>query len=203
MVPGPVGGHDEVGADGGCGVADVRCLDATLLTVLPVPVLDRDGVPYEATLRMLRDGEPFGDVGERCAWSLRCATALLREADGLPVSTLEAGVRAWARDTAVDPDATWHSLERRLPRDRELLALLARDPDDLSSTGELRVRLRAERTWVDGAPRGCWELSQSAVLDAWGTAGTGVRAVLDRPALLQLLEALTGEVDAVVGPEQA
>ena len=175
-------------------MAELRCTDGSLLGVRPVPVLDRDGVPYEVTLELELDGRPFGEVGERCGFFLTSAAALLREAgDALPVSTLEQGVRAWAREEGANPDAVWRGLARRLPRDRELLALRARDPDDLASTGELRVVLSVERTFSGGQ----WRVRPRAVLEAWGAAGRGVRAVLDPAELRVLLDALAGEVAAV------
>ncbi len=44
----------------------MRCVDGRELAVLAVPVPDRAGVPYEATLRLLLDGAPWGEVGQRC-----------------------------------------------------------------------------------------------------------------------------------------
>ena len=157
---------------------DVTCVDGSVLTVLAVPVLDRDGAPYEMTLRLLRDGVPFGEVGERCGWFLTGAIERLRADGQVPESTLEHGVRAAGAD--------WAQLAPHLPRDRELFAFLAREPDDLPGAGELRVRLRTVRTW---SGRG-WQVRHDALLEAWGDGGTGVRAVLDRQALLALLEPL-------------
>lgn len=178
-------------------MARVDCTDGSRLTLLPVPVLDRDGVPYEVTLRLLRDDEPFGEVGERCGWFVAAAAERVRASDGPPASTLESGLRAWARDADLDADAAWEQLQRYVPRDRELLALRSRDPDDLAASGELRVWLRRELTWVGGEPRGRWQRQDRAVLDAWGDGGTGLRAVLDRAALLGLLDALLADCAAV------
>lgn len=171
-------------------VTEVTCVDGTVLAVEPVPVLDRAGVPYEVTLRLLRDGAVFGEVGERCGWFLRAA--LGRLADG--TSTLEQGVRAWARDDGLEPEAAWAHLQRYLPRDRELLAFLARDPDDPGAAGELRVWLRSERRWTASG----WVVEHRAVLDAWGADGRGVRAVMDRTVLHALLVALVAAVDVVL-----
>jgi hypothetical protein len=88
-------------------------------------------------------------------------------------------------------------MERYLPRDRELLAFRSRDPDDLAARGELRVEVRSERTWhreSDG--RGRWALDDTAVLDAWGDGGIGVRAIVTADELLDLLERLVREVAA-------
>jgi hypothetical protein len=177
-------------------MAEVTCGDGCVLTVLPVPVLARDGVPYEITLRLLRDGQPFGDVGERCGYFLATTAARLRQAHAggdvaaFPRSSLEVGVQAWAQDRGEDSDAAWAVAERYLPRDRELFAHLSRDPDDLASAGELRVTLRTERRWVSGAR---WEVRCLAVLEAWGAAGTGVRCVLTSVQLLAFLDELVGE----------
>lgn len=182
------------------GMVQVRCVDGSVLTVQPVAVLDRDGAPYEATLRLLVDGEPFGEVGQRCAFFLDRAAQALRSAgeDG-PVSTLEAGVRRWAVDAELDAGQVWHAAARFLPRDRELFAFLSRDPDDLPGHGELRARLCWERTWVPGVAgaRGHWRLGRRAVLEAWGGKGRGVRAELDEVALLPVLDALVAEVVAL------
>jgi hypothetical protein len=181
-------------------VAEVRCADGSVLVVRPVPVSGRDGTPYEVTLDLLRDGAPFGEVGERCGYFLAAVAARLRAAQpDFPASSLEAGVRTWALDDGRDPDGAWATLQRYLPRDRELFCFRSRDPDDLGSSGELRVTLEEERTWLpanDGAA-GQWRIDCCAVLRAWGSGGTGVRAILTAAELLAFLEALLGEVSAV------
>lgn len=177
-------------------MADVSCLDGSVLSVLPVPVLDREGVPYEVTLRLLRDGEPFGTVGERCGWFLARAVARVRAAGGeVPASELEDSVRAWAGDADLDPDRTWSSLQPYLPRDRELCAFRSREPDDLPAVAELRVGLRCERAWQAGT--GWWSLRTVAVVDTWGDGGAGVRARLGVDALLRFLEQLLRDCAAV------
>lgn len=182
------------------GMVQVRCVDGSVLTVQPVAVRDRDGVPYEATLRLLVDGEPFGEVGQRCAFFLDRAAHALRSAgeDG-PVSSLEAGVRRWARDAELDAGQVWLAAAPYLPQDRELFSLLSRDPGDLPGDGELRARLCWERTWVagtDGAG-GHWQLGRHAVLEAWGGTGRGVRAALEEGTLLAALDELVAEVAAL------
>jgi len=181
-------------------LAQVRCADGSRLAVLPVPVQDRDGVPYELTLRLERDGSAFGEVGERCGYFLASTTARLRAvraAGGeFPDSSVEAGLRAWARDSGQASDACWAEIEPYLPRDRELFCFRARDPDDLSTVGELRLTLEVERTWADAR----WSVRCLAVLQAWGSVGTGTRAVLTSDELLRFLEALVEEF-AQVGVE--
>ena len=174
-------------------MAVLTCVDGSLLEVLPVPVLDRDGVPYEVTLRMTRDGQPFGEVGERCGYFLAATAARLRAAQAageqFPASSVEGGLRAWAHDVGEEPNATWQQLQRYLPRDRELFCFRSRDPDDLASAGELRTTLQVERQWTDAG----WTLRCLALIEAWGDSGQGVRARLDSDQLLLLLESLVQE----------
>lgn len=177
----------------------VTCADGCELTVEPVPVLGRDGAPYEVTLRMLRDGQPFGEVGERCGYFLAATATRLRRAraadpEAFPQSSLEAGIRAWARDRDEDPAQVWEVAARYLPRDRELFAHLSRDPDDLISVGELRVTLRTERRWE---PATGWDVRCLAVLDAWGTDGAGLRCVLTSERLQRFLDELVEECAAL------
>jgi hypothetical protein len=175
-----------------------------MLAVRPVPVSGRDGTPYEVTLELLRDGVPFGEVGERCGYFLAATAARMRAASpdssgGFPSSSAEAGIRSWALDEGTDPDGAWATLQRYLPRDRELFCFRSRDPDDLGSSGELRVTLEEERTWLpagDGVA-GSWRIDCCAVLRAWGSGGIGVRAVLSSGELLAFIEALLAEAAAV------
>ena len=172
-------------------MAALTCVDGSVLTVLPAPVLDRNGVPYEVTLKLLRAGEHFGEVGERCGYFLASTAARLRAArsagSDFPSSSLEGGLQAWASDTQAT--VTWEELQRYLPRDRELFCFRSRDPDDLSTEGELRATLHVEREWTS---RG-WELRHRAILEAWGDQGQGVRAILDSAGLLSFLSALVQE----------
>lgn len=183
-------------------MAHLLCVDGSVLTVLPVPCLGRDGEPYEVTLQLLRDGQEVGAVGERCGFFLAQTAARLRQAQGGPASALELGLRAWAHDRGEDADATWAGLTSYLPRDRELLSFRSRDPDDVAGTGELRVVLRDEQTWVRGTDdlRGRWQVRRLAVVEAWDSSGRGVRAVLDSGELLALLEQLLEECAAVGVP---
>lgn len=175
-------------------MAELRCADGSVLAVLPEPVLDRDGVPYEVSLRLLRDGQPFGQVGERCGYFLATTAARLRAAraagEEYPTSSIQAGVEAWAANTG--HEQPWTELQRYLPRDRELFCFRSRDPDDLRTAGELRVTFELERQWAAG-----WQVRCLAVVQAWGEGGTGLRAVLDSDQLLALLEQLVEDFAAV------
>ncbi len=177
-------------------MAEVVCVDGSVLALLPVPAVDRSGAAYEATLRLLRNGEPFGDVGECSGWRLARTAEQLRALqeehgpDAFPPSAYDAVL-----DEGLVADGSRSLLRRLLPRDRELLCMRARDPDDGDPSGELRLWVREDRTWHDGrdgAP-GRWSLQTRSVLDAWGGAGVGVRALLDGPALLALLDRLVEE----------
>lgn len=184
-------------------MADLRCLDGSVLTIEPVPVCDRQGVPYEVTLRVLRQGQPFAEVGERCGFFLASLTQQLLTARDqgrdFPASLLEQGMRRWAAGGGLDADAAWEQAQRYLPRERELCALVARDPDDVTAAGELRIRVRAERTWLQPAPPapGRWQQARSALVDVWGGRGTGLRAILDSAGLLHLLQTLLEDCAAV------
>ena len=177
-------------------MAEVVCVDGSVLALLPVAKLDRSGAAYEVTLRLLRDGEPFGEVGECSGWRLSRTAEQLRAVqaadgpDAFPPAAYDA-----VRDHGLVEDGHRTLLRRLLPRDRELLCLRARDPDDGDPSGELRLWVREDRSWHagrDGAP-GRWSLQTRAVLDAWGSQGTGLRALLDGPALLRLLDRLVEE----------
>jgi hypothetical protein len=156
---------------------------------------------------------PFGAVGERCGYFLAALHGRLAHCrdednpawpdrdDRFPESSVEGGLRSWAADEGQDAEVL-DRLGRYLPRDRELFAFRHRDPDDLASTGELRCALHTQKTWMvglhgDGPSRGHWRLARRAVLDAWGDAGVGLRAVLTSGQLLTLLDALLDECAAV------
>ena len=158
---------------------DVVCSGGSVLTVRPVPVRARDGVPYEVTLVLLLDGAPFGEVGERCGGLLAGAAQRLR--GDVPVSSLEAGVRAAGAD--------WALLSAHLPRDRELFALRSRDPDDVPAGGALRALVDVVRRWTG---RG-WDERLQVRLEAWGDDGRGVSAVLDLAAARAFLDGLLEE----------
>jgi hypothetical protein len=185
-------------------MAELHCVDGSILSVLPVPCLGRDGVPYEVTLRLLRNGDALGDVGERCGFFVAMTAARLHDArsrdpHAFPASGLEAGLRAWAADAGMQEDSVWSELARYLPRDREVFAFRARDPDDVSAAGELRVLLREERVWVapeSEGQRGRWSLRCLAVVEAWGAGGTGLRAVLDSEGLQAFLDQLLADCAA-------
>ena len=89
-------------------VADVTCVDGSVLSVLPEAVLDRDDVPYEMALRLLRDGEPFGVVGERCGFFLATVAARLARATAAagPVADDQMSV-TWVDPRIASRPAPW------------------------------------------------------------------------------------------------
>ncbi len=150
-------------------MTSLTCLDGRRLDLLAVPVLDRNDEPYEAQLHLHLDGQAFGVVGERCRGVLAAAVAR-----GLVSNQQDALRRAGL--VAVDVP--------HLPRDRELLALRRRDPDDLPGEGTLRALLDVRRAYARG-----WQQRELVILEAWGEDGTGVRAELGPAAYLELLAA--------------
>ena len=126
-------------------------------------------------------------------------------ADQLPVTD------GPARDHAAGPPAGRvragrGSSARRadyLPGDHEYFALRSRDRGDPPGPGELRCVLRSSAVWLGdcagvghqhratprmaAADRGGWRLSRRAVIEAWGSGGVGVRAVLTSAELVAFL----------------
>lgn len=174
--------------------------------IVPVPSRDRGGRPYEITLELMRDGGPFGSVGERCGHALAALARLLAAArsdespqanawpdpdDRFPDPPLERALRA---------TGCRHDLGGHLPKERELFAFRCRDRGDLASTGELRCALRTSCRWVvqgNGPAHGDgqWRVARRAVLDAWGAGGRGVRAVLTSGELATLLAELLRDAE--------
>jgi len=194
--------------------------------VAAVACRDRAGQPYEITLELSRDAEPFAAVGERCGYRLAQLADRVRAARHDPGQA-----ELWP-----DPDDRFPAPARRRdyrPGESEYFCLRARDRGDLTGTGELRCTLRSSADWtgecgggsraagllprqrswpgvraVRGQHRltagGRWRLTRRAVLEAWGASGIGVRAVLTSAELVSFLDnVLTqpdGSVVATVAP---
>lgn len=166
-----------------------------------VPARDRDGTPYEVTLELQRDGRSLGAVGERCGYLLATLARRVTAArvDGSPES------RAWPDEADRFPDPPLQAVldargERRLmPREPELFAFRHRERADMAGSGELRCTLRTSFRWLSGVDgrRGEWQRSRRAVVEAWGTDGRGVRAVLTSAELARFLTDLVGEARLV------
>src|SRR5215475_2731789 len=51
-------------------MAELRCVDGSVLSVSAVSCHDRSGQPYEITLTLARDSVPFAAVGQPCGFQL-------------------------------------------------------------------------------------------------------------------------------------
>ncbi len=168
----------------------LHCVDGSILTVGAVACRDRLGDPYEITLTLARNRVPFAAVGERCGARLARLAALVSAAREDPVQAA-----AWP-----DPDDRFPEPGTGppacLPGDREFFAFRARERTDLPGTGELRCCLRASAQWLEAgsiAGQAGWRLTRRAVLEAWGGAGIGVRAVLTSAELMTFLDTVLEE----------
>lgn len=187
----------------------LRCVDGSVLSVQAVTCRDRAGQPYEITLTLARDSVPFAAVGQRCGYQLSQLAQRLSVAREDPEQAA-----AWP-----DPDDRFPVMSAGpqtgyLPGDHEYFALRARDRTDLPGTGELRCLLRSSAEWQGecmgtghrsrrvaavrppaGAP-GSWRLTRRAVIEAWGTGGVGVRAVLTSAELVAFLDTVLRETES-------
>ena len=178
-------------------MGELRCADGSRLEVIPIPSRDRGGTPYEVTLRLERDGRPFGSVGERCGYFLATLARRLAAArlEGSPQA------RSWPDGDDRFPDPPLqvalraHGAPDLLPREPELFAFRHRERADIETAGELRCTLRTFSTWLwdPGARGGEWRLARRAVVEAWGADGCGVRAVLTSGELARFLTVLVSE----------
>ena len=199
----------------------LRCVDGSVLSVAAVACRDRAGQPYEITLELTRDAEPFAAVGERCGYRLAQLAERVRAARHDPEQA-----QLWP-----DPDDRFPAPSRRRdyrPGESEYFALRSRDRGDLGGTGELRCTLRSSADWISecgGAgpgrlagllPRqrswpgvraargqhrlsgGNWRLSRRAVVEAWGATGIGIRAVLTSAELVAFLDNVLTQPDGSV-----
>ncbi|MBG0826224.1 hypothetical protein HS041_00290 [Planomonospora sp. ID67723] len=166
----------------------LRCVDGSYLTVTPVACRDSVGSPYEVTLELHRDGAPYGTVGERCGWFLT------RLARGVAKARAEGG-GPWP-----DPDDRFPDL----PDEEELFAFRYRTRNGLVGGGELRCRLRTIPVWIPGGrgPSGEWRLTRRAFLEAWGSGGVGLRAVLTSAELGGFVDALVAEAEECLSPQK-
>lgn len=171
----------------------LRCVDGSYLTVTPRVCADSVGVPYEVTLELYRDGSPYGVVGERCGH------LLARLAEEVVAARAATGGR-WA-----DPDDRFPEINGELFafRYRTRTAMVA---------GELRCHVRMLPTWLPTGraadhhppagrfpPTGRWHLRRRAVVEAWGHASVGLRAVLTSGELAAFLGGLVAEAESGLG----
>lgn len=161
----------------------LRCVDGSYLTVTPVACTDSVGRPYEVTLELRRDGTPYGSVGERCGWFL---ARLARGVDEARQGRGDAW--QWA-----DPDDRFPDEEP----DGELFSFRYRSRSGLVGGGELCCRLRTSALWEPGrrGGRGKWRLTRRAYVEAWGSTGVGMRAVLTSGELSAFVRGLVEEAE--------
>ncbi|GAA0949289.1 hypothetical protein [Nonomuraea longicatena] len=164
----------------------LRCVDGSYLTVTPVACVDSVGTPYEITLELHRDGTPYGMVGERCGWFLaRLARGVAQAREG----------RGHA--------ALWPDPDDRFPEDEpdsELFSFRYRTRRGAVGGGELRCQLRTIPIWMPGPERGGeWRLTRRAYLEAWGSGGVGMRAVLTSAELESFVGGLVDEAEGCMG----
>jgi hypothetical protein len=97
----------------------LRCVDGSVLTVVPVPCRDRTGKPYEITLELSRDDQPFARVGERCGFQLSRLAPRVADARSDPQQAA-----AWP-----DPDDRFPDPDDRFPDPDDRFPDLDPDPD--------------------------------------------------------------------------
>src|ERR1017187_1599400 len=61
-------------------MGELRCVDGSLLGVAAIPCHDQAGRPYEVTLRLVLDRQPFAIVGQRCGHQLAALAARVQAA---------------------------------------------------------------------------------------------------------------------------
>jgi hypothetical protein len=180
-------------------VAEVTCVDGSVLTLVPVPVTDRTGTAYEVTLRLLRDGVPFGDVGECCGWRLARTADQLRDLQELGPGSgrtpSRRGPTTPSSTTAWSGTATGRSCGVCCPATGSCCACARGTPTTATPRASCACGCArtAPGTRAAALSAGRWSLRTRAVLDAWGSGGTGVRALFDGRSLLELLDRLLDE----------
>ena len=174
-------------------MGELRCVDGSILAVTAVACNDRRGMPYEITLDLRRGRKPFASVGERCGFRLAQLAASVAAARQDP-----AQAAAWPDpdDRFPEPGQPGSSApavgpEFR-PGEREYFSLRSRERSDLPGSGELRCVLRDSAEWTGGQRPG-WCLTRRAVVEAWGSDGIGVRAVLTSAELVTFLDTVLRE----------
>src|SRR6266567_4309510 len=133
-------------------MGELRCVDSSLLGVAAVPCRDRAGRPYDVTLRLVLDRQPFAVVGQRCGHQLAALAAQVQAAREDPAQQ-----SCWP-----DPDDRFPvpgeaggaagSPAGFQPGEREYFTLRSRDRGDLPGGGEIRCLLRSSAHWLPAAP---------------------------------------------------
>ena len=168
-------------------------------------------MPYEITLDLQRGRKPFASIGERCGFRLSQLATSVTAAREDPAQAV-----AWPDPDDRFPEPGQPGSPRRVwspefrPGAREYFSLRSRERSDLPGSGEFRCVLHDSAVWLDqqwpsggrgrlGAVRpgsgrpGGWSLTRRAVIEAWGTDGIGVRAVLTSAELVTFLDTVLRE----------
>jgi hypothetical protein len=169
-------------------MGQLRCVDGSILTVTAVECRDRLGSPYEITLDLRPGRKPFASVGERCGFRLAQLAARVAAAREDPSQAAP-----WPDPHDRFPEPGQPAGGEFRPREREYFSLRSRDRGDLPGSGELRCVLRDSAEWLGRRGRGGWSLTRRAVIEAWGTDGIGVRAVLTSAELVTFLDTVLRE----------
>ncbi|GAA0987593.1 hypothetical protein GCM10009555_067230 [Acrocarpospora macrocephala] len=96
----------------------------------------------------------------------------------------------------------WGDPDDRFPRgEDELFAFRYRARTDIVGRGELRCQVRTIPVWEPrgGRARGEWRLTRRAFVEAWGSQGVGLRAVLTSGQLGAFLDGLVAEAEDRLG----
>src|SRR5215469_15423862 len=135
-------------------MGELRCVDGSLLSVAAVPCCDRLGRPYELTLELARDTQPFAIVGQRCGHELATLAAQVQAAREDPEQA-----RSWPDPddrfpvpgaTSLPPPASDRRADAAAmfePGEREYFTLRSQDHADLPGNGEMRYLLRSTARW--------------------------------------------------------
>ena len=137
-------------------MGQLRCVDGSVLAVAAVACRDRTGRPYEITLELARNRQPFGAVGQRCGYHLAELAAAVTAARKDPEQAAQ-----WPDPDDRFPEPGGHAVPARQqpPGEREYFSLRSRDRSDLTGTGEFRCSLRVSAEWL-GACAGTGTASQ-------------------------------------------
>ena len=123
-------------------MGELRCVDGSLLGVAAIPCHDQAGRPYEVTLRLVLDRQPFAIVGQRC---------------GHQLAALAAQVQA-ARD---DPGQAclWPDPDDRFPVPADSGGCAESNPAGLVQPARFAARAVDQR--LQSRPRGSWRVRRA------------------------------------------
>src|SRR5271165_419790 len=199
----------------------LRCVDGSVLSVEAVDCRDKAGQPYEITLRLARDSVPFAAVGQRCGYQLSQLAERISEArldPGLAAEWPDPDDRFPAHSAGSTPgDHEYFALRSRdradLSGTGELRCVLRSSAvwvGECAGTGQHAPHpnrslpgqhgLPGQRAWSarpSAGGHGRWRLTRRAVIEAWGAAGIGVRAVLTSAELVAFLDTVLTEPECV------